>query len=391
MNILFYISVILLAGMAVAKILGYFKFPNVTGYLIAGIIIGPSISGLISSEVIDSLRILSDVALGFIAYSIGSQINIKEMRKTGSGIIVLTFMEALTAMVMVTLVCVFVFGRDLPFSLMLGAISCATAPAATLMVIRQYKASGPLVDVLLPVVALDDVVGIMAFGVASTVAKAILNNAKPDVFSMFLKPLWEIIAALMLGAAIGILFIYISKKIKTEGNYLNLVIAIVFLGVALASKFGLSGLLTLMATGSVISTFLPTAQMPFTVIEPITTPIFLIFFVLSGSDLSLKAIGGVGLIGLAYIVVRVIGKWLGAYAGAKIFKMPQAVQKYLGYTLVPQAGVALGLSYIAMQTVPPPHGPEIRTIILCATVIYELLGPLVAKKALQMAGEIKNN
>jgi len=391
MNILFYISVILLAGMAVAKILGYFKFPNVTGYLIAGIIIGPSISGLISSEVIDSLRILSDVALGFIAYSIGSQINIKEMRKTGSGIIVLTFMEALTAMVMVTLVCVFVFGRDLPFSLMLGAISCATAPAATLMVIRQYKASGPLVDVLLPVVALDDVVGIMAFGVASTVAKAILNNAKPDVFSMFLKPLWEIIAALMLGAAIGILFIYISKKIKTEGNYLNLVIAIVFLGVALASKFGLSGLLTLMATGSVISTFLPTAQMPFTVIEPITTPIFLIFFVLSGSDLSLKAIGGVGLIGLAYIVVRVIGKWLGAYAGAKIFKMPQAVQKYLGYTLVPQAGVALGLSYIAVQTVPPPHGPEIRTIILCATVIYELLGPLVAKKALQMAGEIKNN
>jgi len=391
MNILFYISVILLAGMAVAKILGYFKFPNVTGYLIAGIIIGPSISGLISSEVIDSLRILSDVALGFIAYSIGSQINIKEMRKTGSGIIVLTFMEALTAMVMVTLVCVFVFGRDLPFSLMLGAISCATAPAATLMVIRQYKASGPLVDVLLPVVALDDVVGIMAFGVASTVAKAILNNAKPDVFSMFLKPLWEIIAALMLGAAIGILFIYISKKIKTEGNYLNLVIAIVFLGVALASKFGLSGLLTLMATGSVISTFLPTAQMPFTVIEPITTPIFLIFFVLSGSDLSLKAVGGVGLIGLAYIVVRVIGKWLGAYAGAKIFKMPQAVQKYLGYTLMPQAGVALGLSYIAVQTVPPPHGPEIRTIILCATVIYELLGPLVAKKALQMAGEIKNN
>jgi Kef-type K+ transport system membrane component KefB len=391
MNILFYISVILLAGMAVAKILGYFKFPNVTGYLIAGIIIGPSISGVISSEVIDSLRILSDVALGFIAYSIGSQINIKEMRKTGSGIIVLTFMEALTAMAMVTLVCVFVFGRDLPFSLMLGAISCATAPAATLMVIRQYKASGPLVDVLLPVVALDDVVGIMAFGVASTVAKAILNNAKPDVFSMFLKPLWEIIAALMLGAAIGILFIYISKKIKTEGNYLNLVIAIVFLGVALASKFGLSGLLTLMATGSVISTFLPTAQMPFTVIEPVTTPIFLIFFVLSGSDLSLKAIGGVGLIGLAYIVVRVIGKWLGAYAGAKIFKMPQAVQKYLGYTLMPQAGVALGLSYIAMQTVPPPHGPEIRTIILCATVIYELLGPLVAKKALQMAGEIKNN
>ncbi|HOT32518.1 MAG TPA: cation:proton antiporter [Petrotogaceae bacterium] len=391
MNILFYISVILLAGMAVAKILGYFKFPNVTGYLIAGIIIGPNISGVISSEVIDSLRILSDVALGFIAYSIGSQINIKEMRKTGSGIIVLTFMEALTAMAMVTLVCVFVFGRDLPFSLMLGAISCATAPAATLMVIRQYKASGPLVDVLLPVVALDDVVGIMAFGVASTVAKAILNNAKPDVFSMFLKPLWEIIAALMLGAAIGILFIYISKKIKTEGNYLNLVIAIVFLGVALASKFGLSGLLTLMATGSVISTFLPTAQMPFTVIEPVTTPIFLIFFVLSGSDLSLKAIGGVGLIGLAYIVVRVIGKWLGAYAGAKIFKMPQAVQKYLGYTLMPQAGVALGLSYIAMQTVPPPHGPEIRTIILCATVIYELLGPLVAKKALQMAGEIKNN
>jgi len=218
MSILFYISVILLAGMAIAKILGYFKFPNVTGYLIAGILIGPSISGIVSSEVIDSLRILSDVALGFIAYSIGSQINIKEMRKTGSGIVVLTFMEALTAMVMVTLVCVFVFGRDLPFSLMLGAISCATAPAATLMVIKQYNASGPLVNVLLPVVALDDLVGIMAFGVASTVAKAILNNARPDVFSMFLKPLWEIVAALMLGAFIGILFIYISKKIKTEGN-----------------------------------------------------------------------------------------------------------------------------------------------------------------------------
>lgn len=391
MSILFYISVILLAGMAIAKILGYFKFPNVTGYLIAGILIGPSISGIVSSEVIDSLRIVSDVALGFIAYSIGSQINIKEMRKTGSGIVVLTFMEALTAMVMVTLVCVFVFGRDLPFSLMLGAISCATAPAATLMVIKQYNASGPLVNVLLPVVALDDVVGIMAFGVASTVAKAILSNARPDVFSMFLKPLWEIVAALMLGAFIGILFIYISKKIKTEGNYLNLVIAMIFLGVALASKFGLSSLLTLMATGSIISTVLPTAQMPFSVIEPITVPIFLMFFVLSGSDLSLKAVGGVGLIGLAYIVVRVIGKWLGAYTGARIFKMPLAVQKYLGYTLMPQAGVALGLSYIAMQTVPPPHGPEIRTIILCATVIYELLGPLVAKKALQLAGEIKNN
>ncbi|MDO5097001.1 MAG: cation:proton antiporter [Peptostreptococcaceae bacterium] len=388
MHILYYVAVVLAAGLFVAKITGKLKLPNVTGYLIAGLLIGPSITEIIPRETVEELSLFSDVALGFIAYSIGSQINFKQLKKVGAGVVVITLLEALVAMLLVILVMLFVFKTSLPFALLIGSIACATAPAATMMVIKQYKAKGPVVDTLLPVVAMDDGVSIMAFGVALTVSKALISGAEIKFTQLVLIPLGEIVGALLLGVAIAIIFLLIEKMIKSENELMNFVIVIIFMGFALATKLHVSSLLCCMAIGATISNVRYGKLKYFSIVENITVPIFLAFFVISGADLDIGALKATGLVGIAYVLVRVIGKWLGAFIGAKAFNMPKSVQKYLGYTLVPQAGVAIGLSLVAQNALPGEHGSEIRTVILAATVIYEFVGPLVTKKALMAAGEI---
>jgi Kef-type K+ transport system membrane component KefB len=387
---LFYIAVILFAGMIMAKVVSKFKLPNVTGYLIAGLIIGPSILGIIPKESADKLSIVSEAALSFIAYSIGSEFNIQNLKKIGKGIITITVFEALGATVLVDLSMIFIFKQPVPFSIELGAIAAATAPAATMMVVRQYKAKGPVVNTLLPVVAIDDAVGIIAFGISTTVAKAILDNSSNvSVAKIILIPLLEIVLALLIGFLMGILLVYISKKAKGEDQLLSMVIAVLFATAGIAIRFDLSSLLACMMVGATLTNLDPNNKRAFSTVEKFTPPVLISFFTIAGVQLNLSILKEVGILGVGYVIIRVIGKLVGSYVGAKISNAPETVQKYLGFTLIPQAGVAIGLSLIAQSIMPPEYGEAIRTIVLSATVIYELVGPVATKTALMKAGEIK--
>lgn len=390
MNMLFYVSVVLFAGIFVAKALEKFKLPNVTGYLIAGLIIGPSILGIIPKEGANKLSIISEAALSFIAYSIGSEFNIENLKSVGKGVIIITFLEALIAVALVDTLMIFVFKQPVPFSLVLGAIAAATAPAATLMVIRQYKAKGPVVNTLLPVVAMDDAVGIIAFGISTTIAKAVINNsANISVFKIIFIPLLEIFLVLFLGFLMGIILTYLSKRVRGEDGLLSIIIATLFITTGIAIKFELSSLLACMMVGATLINVDPNNKRAFTTVERFTPPVLISFFTIAGVQLDLSIIKDVGLLGIAYVITRVVGKILGAYLGSRISNFPKTVQKYLGYTLIPQAGVAIGLSMTAENILPHPYGAQVRTIVLAATVIYELLGPMITKTALIKAGEIQ--
>lgn len=389
MNTLFYVSIILLCGMLMGKLVGYFKLPEVTGYLIGGVIIGPSILGIIPANVSSSLGIISEVALGFIAYTIGSQFNFNHIKKVGLGVILITILEASGATIMVTLAMLILFHQTLPFSLVIGAIAAATAPAATLMVVRQYKANGPIVDTLLPVVAMDDAVCIMIFGIATTFATTILSNSNTSIVWSLFKPLLEIFSALIIGSIMGIAFSFLNKKQKNTDKILSFSVAIVFLAVGICDKLGLSSLLCCMSIGAAIVNIVPNPNRIFAPVDSFTPPIFIIFFTLAGIELNLSMVSKVGIIGIGYVLFRVLGKMCGAFLGAKLSHAPKTVQKYLGLTLIPQAGVAIGLALIGEKILPNPLGSEIRTIILAGTVIYELIGPLITKIALKKAGEIQ--
>lgn len=386
---IFYVAILLFSGLIFARIFSKIHFPEVTGFLIAGIIIGPSVLGIIPEEGVKNLEIISSVALSFIAFSIGSEMKISVLKKLGEKIILITVFEALTALLVVLLGCLFIFKYDLPFSLSLASIACATAPAATLMVIRQYKAKGEMVDILLPVVALDDAVCIIAFGICSSMAVSILQGGDLNIFSMFIYPVIEILESIALGLVGGFVFVLLSKKMRTDNELLSFIIGVIFMLSAISDMLNLSGLLTLMSASVLIANLGATPRRYFDMVDRITPPIFMSFFVISGADLNLAGLKAVGAVGIFYIFARAFGKYLGAFSAAKISGLSKKVQSYLGLTLIPQAGVAIGLSLIASREIPDPHGAMIRTVILGATIVYELVGPLLAKFALTKTGCIE--
>ena len=386
---IFYVAILLFSGLIFARIFSKIHFPEVTGFLIAGIIIGPSVLGIIPEEGVKNLEIISSVALSFIAFSIGAEMKISVLKKLGEKIILITVFEALTALFVVLLGCLFIFKYDLPFSLSLASIACATAPAATLMVIRQYRAKGEMVDILLPVVALDDAVCIIAFGICSSMAVSILQGGALSVFSMFIYPVIEILESIALGLVGGFIFVLISKKMRTDNELLSFIIAVIFMLSAISDMLNLSGLLTLMSASVLIANLGATPRRYFDMVDRVTPPIFMSFFVISGADLNLAGLKAVGAVGIFYIFARAFGKYLGAFSAAKISGLSKKVQSYLGLTLIPQAGVAIGLSLIASREIPDPQGTMIRTIILGATIVYELVGPLLAKFALTKTGCIE--
>lgn len=388
MEEMYSIAVLILSGIFLAKIIGKLKFPDVTAYLLAGILIGPSVLGLLSHDQVKAMEIISEVALAFIAFSVGSEMNIKNIQKIGGKILLVTFFEAFGAFLVVSLGLILIFKESVGFSIVLGSIACATAPAATLMVIKQYKAKGDLVDILIPVVALDDAVGIIIFGISSSIAIALQAGTGLALSSMLLKPLWEIILSLLIGLAFGIIFIFVSKKLKSDDQLFSFTIAMIFMAAAASLYFNVSSLLALMAMGLLIANVGHVPRRYQALIGNVTPPIFIAFFVLSGADLNLSALTSVGLLGVFYVFARVIGKLLGTYFSTKMAGFPENVQKYLGLTLVPQAGVAIGLSLIASKILPDPFGAQVRTVVLGATIIYELVGPLTAKYALTKAGQI---
>lgn len=386
-NTLFYLALILFSGLIFGRAVKLLRLPNVTGYLIAGLLIGPYIFKLVPLDLVKGLELVSEIALAFIAFSIGSEFKLSYLKKVGIVPIVIAIFEALTATIVVSVVLI-VFGFSVQIALLLGAIASATAPAATIMVVRQYKAKGPVTDTLLSVVALDDAVALMAFGFAVAVVNMIANPGESSVLMSIIMPFVEILGSILLGFVLGFLFSLPLRYFKKDSNRLIIVTAFVFLGSALATMLGLSPLLLCMSMSAMLVNLSNAGESILRLTDSVTPPIFLMFFVVSGMELDISILPQIGLIGILYVLFRVIGKVGGAYVGAWIMKASDTIKNHIGFTLIPQAGVAIGLSLMASRLV-PEYGQTIRAVILSATLIYELVGPAITKIALQKAGEIK--
>ncbi|MDD6467062.1 MAG: cation:proton antiporter [Erysipelotrichaceae bacterium] len=387
LNIYVYLAICMLLALFSSKIVKKVQLPNVTGYLIMGLLAGPYCLGIIPKGTIDTLSFIPTIALGFIALSIGAEFKLSYLKKVGKAPVVIAIMEGLGAILVVDLVLI-AYGNDVSFSLVLGAIASATAPAATLMVVKQYKAKGPVTSTLLPVVAIDDAVALMGFGISVAIAKALQNPNASSFASSLIQPIIEIVGALVLGAILGLVYRWLTNYFTGRGNRLSITLAMVFICLGICEVFGFSSLLACMAMSAVYVNTSAVYETVFALTDRMTPPIFMLFFFLSGAELDITILSSVGIIGIIYVVFRVVGKVFGAYLGSKLSHAESVVQKYLGFTLIPQAGVAIGLATTAM-TVVPEYGPQIRTIILCGTVIYELIGPLTTKMALKKAGEIQ--
>lgn len=385
-NIILYLAIILVAGLIFGRLAKLVKLPNVTGYLVGGLIIGPYVLGLIPADIAGRLEIISTMALAFIAFTIGTEFKFSYFKRVGMTPIIIAILEAMGAAVLVTIALILIAGQDLPFAILLGAIASATAPAATIMVIKQYRAKGPVTQTLLSVVALDDAVALIAFGFAVTISKALVADGSGSLAMSIAEPFIEIGLSILVGFVCGFILRFPFAHFKSRGNKLAVVIAVVFLTAGLADLVGASSLLTCMIMGATFTNTCSSVEDALQLTDYLTPPLFLMFFVVSGAELNISIIPTIGLVGITYVIVRVLGKILGAYAGAKLMKAPKTVQRYLGPTLIPQAGVAIGLTVVA-QSVVPEHGATITAVILCATLIYELVGPSVTKFCLKKAGE----
>lgn len=400
----------LFAGLLMTRLTNLFKLPDVTAYLIIGVIIGPSVLGKLgiqglgftSFEEVNSFSLISDVALGFIAFAIGSEFKLKEVKHIGKRAFIIGVFQALTATICVDVVIGIMHMIapnivTMPMAILLGAIAAATAPAATIMVVRQYRAKGPVTDILLPVVAIDDAVGLMVFAISFGVATSLVSGTV-NILNLIIEPLLEITLSLLLGAAVAYILTFLETKFYSNSNRLILIIASIILTVAIAKisfrigSFGasFSSLLVCMMLGTVFCNICPLADDLMERANRWSQPIIVLFFVLSGAELDLVVFRSpvVVMVGVAYIIARSTGKYFGARVSAAACGCDENVVKYLGITLLPQAGVALGMSAIIGRSF-GQHGEIIRSITLFGVLIYELFGPTFTKIALTKAGDIK--
>lgn len=412
MSSLIPVAIALAAGLLMTRVVKvlHLNFPDVTAFLLAGLAIGPfglgklGINGLgfDSLEALDAVGVIPTVALGFIAFAIGNEFRLSQLKETGKQAAVIGVLQAVVATLVVDgalFVLHLILGEEtLPLSgvITLGAIAAATAPAATLMVVRQYKAKGKLTDLLLPIVALDDAVGLVVFAVSFGIAQAMVGGAM-SVSSVLVEPLVEIAASLILGSVMGVLLTLLEKLFFSNTNRLSLTISFVLLTIALAEmEFPLgnltlrfSSLLVCMMLGTIFCNLCPRSGDIMDRADKWTAPVYALFFVLSGAELDLSLFSNLAVagIGVAYVLSRSAGKYLGARGSAKLMHCDHNVQKYLGITLLPQAGVALGMSAQA-SSLGTTEGRMIRNITLFGVLIYELFGPMLTRWALEKAGEI---
>lgn len=409
MTTLLSVGVAMIAGLLVSRIARKFRLPAVTAYLVAGVLIGPYLLGALKIDGIGfndasqlaALEIISNAALGFIAFSIGNEFRLKSLKETGKQATVIGILQALAATLVVDAALIglhFLMPEkiSLPAAITLGAVAAATAPAATLMVVRQYKAKGKLTSLLLPIVALDDAVGLVVFAVSFGIARA-MQSGVVDVVSIVVEPLIEIVASLGLGALMGMILTFIEKIFHSGSKRLALCIAFVLITAGLSLlkfnvggvKIGFSSLLACMMLGTMFCNMCDFSEELMERTDGWTSPLFVLFFVICGAELDLKVFTDfdIVIIGVVYILARAIGKYLGAYGSAKMMKCDEKVTKNLGITLLPQAGVALGMSITAKQ-LGDVDGALVRNIILFSVLILELIGPTLTKNALIRAGDV---
>jgi len=385
--ILISLSIILIAGFLITRFTKLAKLPNVTGYIIAGILIGPNILNLISRNMVNSMGFVSDIALAFIAFGVGRFFKKETFQETGFGVIAVTLMESLLAGILVTMSLRFLFRLEWSFCLLLGAIATATAPASTMVTIRQYHARGNFVNLLLQVVAFDDAICLVVFSVATAIV-----NAGSDAYLSFydiLMPIVYNIGALVIGLISGVILSKLMTPKRSEDNRLILTISLL-LGIAgLCAAVDVSPLLSCMLFGTTYINMTKDKEL-FKQVERFTPPILSIFFVVSGMTLDISSFGTLGIVGISYFIIRIVGKYLGAYFGCIMAKTSKEVRNYLGFALIPQAGVAIGLAFLGKRVLSDTMGNMLLTIILSSSVLYELIGPVSAKFALVRSGAIKN-
>ena len=414
MSMLLETALALFAGLMMTRVFKYMKlnFPDVTAFLIAGVLVGPFVLGRLgihgvgfnTMQDLETVSPLSNVALGFIAFDIGNEFRLAHLKETGKTATVIGVIQALMATLLVDAVLImlhFILGPEvlpLPVAITLGAIASATAPAATLMVVRQYKAKGPVTELLLPIVALDDAVGLVVFSVSFGIAQAMAGGTL-DFISVIVNPLLEIVFSLILGAVMGTLLTVLEKIFFSNSNRLSLTISFVIMTIAMASqefelgggaKISFSSLLVCMMLGTVFCNFSEYSVDIMNRSSKWTSPLYALFFVLSGAELDLGVFRypAIVLIGVVYILVRCLGKYYGARLSSSLMHCNETVRKYLGITLFPQAGVALGM-VVTAQALGEEMGSMVRNIILFSVLVYELAGPQLTRIALTKAGEIQ--
>ena len=402
------LSIALLAGLLLSRLAKLVKLPAVTAYLISGVLIGPFVLGAfnvpglgITSEQIEGFGLISDLALGFIAFSMGNEFRLSQLKKIGKQAAVIGVLQALITTVTVDAALIalhFAMPQVLsaPAAIVLASVATATAPAATLMVVKQYKAKGPVTDVLLPVVALDDAVGLVVFAISFGVARS-MNQAGVSPFVIILEPIIEILLSLLLGLVMGLLFTLCERYFHSRSKRMAVSVTFVMLTVAISSmKFEVGGihiafssLLACMMLGTVFCNICEVSEELMERADRWTTPVLILFFVISGAKLNLLVFAdwAVVLVGAIYIISRSVGKYYGASISARITKSDPSIVKYLGITLLPQAGVALGMAIKAIEL--GPDGDIVHNITLFAVLVYEIVGPFLTKIALTKAGDIK--
>ncbi|MBE6667749.1 MAG: sodium:proton antiporter [Ruminococcaceae bacterium] len=418
MEILLVLSIALFSGLMLSRLAKLVHLPAVTAYLVAGILVGPYVLGQLgiggigftSKENIESFSIISDVALGFIAFSIGNEFRVSQLKKIGKQATIIGIFQAVITTVLVDAALIglhFLMPETLSLSaaITLGAIASATAPAATLMVVKQYKAKGPLTELLLPIVALDDAVGLVLFSVSFGVAKAMVPGGTINVMSVAVEPVLEVVLSLALGACMGLLFTFVERFFHSRSKRLSMSVAFVLTTVALSmiSKtivigtqhihIGFSPLLSCMMLGTVFCNICDFSEELMDRLDRWTAPLFILFFVISGAELELSVFTSISIVivGIVYIIFRSIGKYSGAFISSKAVHCDSKIVKYLGITLLPQAGVALGMAnQVGSDPIfPAADGILVANITLFAVLIYEIVGPMLTKISLLKAGEIK--
>ena len=379
------LSIILFAGFIMTRLTNTLNLPKVSGYILAGILIGPCSLNFIPQHMIDSMGFVSDLALAFIAFGVGKFFKKEVLMKTGKKIIVITISEALTAGVLVTVILKFIFRLDWDFALILGAIATATAPASTMMTINQYKAKGEFVNTLLQIVALDDVVCLLAFSIVAAIANGRASGAL--TVNDILIPIMLNLFAICLGFFCGYFLSRLLIPARSRDNRLILAIAMLLGLSGICAAADISPLLSCMVFGAAYINLTRDKKL-FRQINNFTPPVMSIFFIVSGMNLNVNALGTVGVIGVAYFLIRIAGKYLGTYFSCLAMGTSKEIRRYMGLALIPQAGVAIGLAFLGQRLLPPETGNLMLTIILSSSVLYEMVGPISAKAALFLSGSI---
>ncbi len=412
MQTLLCLSIALFVGLMLSRLAKICQLPAVTAYLVAGILVGPYLLGslgfegvgFIDSHDIEKYSLISDVALGFIAFSIGNEFRLEQLKKIGKQATVIGIFQAVftTLLVDAALIGLHFMIPDkfsLSAAIVLGAIASATAPAATLMVVRQYKAKGPVTDILLPIVALDDAVGLVLFAISFGIAKALIAG-NVDIVNVIVEPVLEVLLSLALGVVMGLIFTYCERFFHSRSKRLSMSVAFVLVTVAISMlKFEIAGigvtfssLLSCMMLGTIFCNICDFSEELMDRLDRWTAPLYILFFVISGAELELSVFSDyiIVIIGIVYIAFRSIGKYFGANISSNLVKCDPKIIKYLGITLLPQAGVALGMAVkVKADTSFGTAGTIVVNITLFAVLVYELIGPYLTKMSLLKAGEIK--